>query len=246
MALDRSRTARPLDRPRAAIPLDRSRAARPLDRSRAGLPLRRSTQDSAGSAVPLDCPAASGDRSGLLLDRSAAHSAAAPAPALRVTPASAGAAARPERSPALLKRLAHLDAAVRDSAREEGVAPNWVRAVILQESGGRPDVTSPRGALGVMQLMPATANALGVRNPFDPAENIQGGTRYLANLFRRFGDERLALAAYNAGPGRVESYGGIPPFAETRAYVSRVCDLKRRCDEVWPEGRKEASPGPEG
>jgi soluble lytic murein transglycosylase-like protein len=73
-----------------------------------------------------------------------------------------------------------------------------------------------------MQLMPETARALGVQDPFDPVQNIEGGVRYLSHLLRRFGDLRLALAAYNAGPGRVLQYGGVPPFPETQRYIERI------------------------
>ncbi len=107
-------------------------------------------------------------------------------------------------------------------AREYGLSPELVKSVIEVESNWDPRARSRKGALGLMQLMPETAKELGVRNPFDPEANIDGGTRYLKYLIERFGDLELALAAYNAGPTVVEKYGMVPPIRETREYVRKI------------------------
>ena len=115
-----------------------------------------------------------------------------------------------------------LDGEIAEAARMHRVDPRLVRAVAAQESGFNQAARSPKGAVGVMQLMPATAAALGV-DALDRRGNVQGGAAYLSRMLERFGgDVRLALAAYNAGPGAVLRYGGLPPFAETQAYVRKV------------------------
>ena len=101
--------------------------------------------------------------------------------------------------------------------------PDLVNSVIRAESGFNVRAVSPKGAQGLMQLMPQTASALGVRNAFDPQANVEGGTRYLRELLERYDFDLIkALAAYNAGPERVEQYGGVPPYYETKAYVARI------------------------
>ncbi len=115
-----------------------------------------------------------------------------------------------------------------EASADQGVDSSLIAAVIAQESGGNPGAVSPKGAKGLMQLMDATAGDMGVRSSFSPQENVQGGTRYLRSLLDKFGgNERLALASYNAGASAVERYGTVPPYPETMAYVDSVLRLKQ-------------------
>lgn len=125
-------------------------------------------------------------------------------------------AARPSESTDLRTIVAEASARSRIDA-------DFIASVIWAESGSNPKAVSPKGAQGLMQLMPQTASTLGVKNRFDPAENVDGGVRYLRELLLQYhGDAAKALAAYNAGPQRVQQYAGVPPYRETHAYVARV------------------------
>jgi len=118
---------------------------------------------------------------------------------------------------------AELHSIVSDAAARNSVPEGLANAVVMAESAGNPSAISSTGAQGLMQLMPGTAAEYHVYNAFDPRANVDGGTRFLHDLLLRYNNNvELAVAAYNAGPGAVDSYHGIPPFAETRAYVARV------------------------
>lgn len=118
--------------------------------------------------------------------------------------------------------FAELRPLIERASSETGLPVALIDAVIRTESGYRPQAVSRAGAIGLMQLMPATARSVGVRDAYDPAQNILGGARYLKKMFERFGNLRFAIAAYNAGPGAVDKYGGVPPFKETMRYVRTV------------------------
>ncbi|MCA9536897.1 MAG: lytic transglycosylase domain-containing protein [Myxococcales bacterium] len=120
-------------------------------------------------------------------------------------------------------RYTRYDAYIREASQLYQLPESFVRAVVRVESDFNPNVVSNAGAMGLMQLMPSTARSMGVRDPFDPRQNILGGTRYLRVLANSFnGDLVLTVAAYNAGGGAVTRYRGVPPYAETRRYVQRV------------------------
>jgi soluble lytic murein transglycosylase-like protein len=131
--------------------------------------------------------------------------------------------------PALLARAASYDTMIDRAAYTSQVDANLLRAVIVVESGFNERARSSKGARGLMQLMPATARQYGARNAYDPTQNIHAGARYLRSLLTRYKEDmELALAAYNAGEGAVDRYGGIPPYAETRDYVPRVLRIYRK------------------
>jgi hypothetical protein len=129
----------------------------------------------------------------------------------------------PERAAAATPHAFDLTQAVKDASGTYRLDPDLVTSVIRAESGFNVRAVSPKGAQGLMQLMPQTASQLGVRNAFDPQANVEAGTRYLRELLERYNFDLVkALAAYNAGPQRIDQYNGVPPYYETRAYVARI------------------------
>ena len=132
--------------------------------------------------------------------------------------------------------MATIEDLINSSAARYGLDPALLLAVARQESSLNPNAVSSEGAAGIMQLMPKTAVMLGVTDRFDPAQNIDGGAKYLSQLLKQFGgDVSLALAAYNAGPGNVTKYGGVPPFAETRNYITRILSSMGLSPPDFPE-----------
>jgi soluble lytic murein transglycosylase-like protein len=132
-------------------------------------------------------------------------------------------ALRRRQQASVLSPSPEIERLITENARACQLDPALIEAIVANESGFDPTARSRAGAQGLMQLMPGTAASLGVSNPYDPAQNIWGGTRYLRSLLRRFGGSvERAVAAYNAGPAAVAKYNGIPPYAQTRAYVRNV------------------------
>lgn len=136
-----------------------------------------------------------------------------------------------------IPNLDDYDATFLEEAAVVGVPAELLKAVAVAESRMNPRAVSPAGAEGLMQIIPSTQRALGVADPFDPAQSIKGGAAYLAKQVARFGDYTRAVAAYNAGPEAVARYGGVPPYAETTTYVARVLGLYAHFRDTRPVSR---------
>jgi soluble lytic murein transglycosylase-like protein len=191
----------------AGIPADEAAAGQRVQQIEAMIEQART-----GSSAPAAAPTVAGQASAAPSFASALQSASAPAASAAYSPeSSAGAGSTP------------YDQLISQSAARYGIDPAILHGLIQQESGFDPNATSSAGAMGLTQLMPGTASSLGVSNPKNPAEAVEGGARYLSQLMGEFGGNTSeALAAYNAGPGAVKQYGGIPPYAETQSYVTKV------------------------
>ncbi len=133
----------------------------------------------------------------------------------------------------LKAQMTDIDEIVETFSSKYNIDGDFIKAIIKQESGFNPNATSKKGAMGLMQLMPSTAKSLGVVNAYNPWENIEGGVKYFKGLMDRFNnDEKLALAAYNAGPNAVKKYGGIPPYKETQNYVNSIMSAYSKIKEA--------------
>jgi soluble lytic murein transglycosylase-like protein len=158
-----------------------------------------------------------------------------------------GATAAPAAAPAggLGGTPSQFDGLIQQAATKHGVEPSLLKALIRQESNFNPSARSPAGASGLTQLMPGTAASLGVTDPTDPAQAIDGGAKYLRQQLDRFGgDKTKALAAYNAGPGAVQRHGGVPPYAETQNYVQKVLGYAREYAAAPAATPAPAAPNP--
>lgn len=137
-----------------------------------------------------------------------------------------------KKSKSLDERLRSYDPFIAEASEKFGVSDSLIKAVIATESAARANVQSPKNAKGLMQLIDSTASDMGVKNVWDPRENILGGTKYLKHLLEKFeGDEKLAIASYNAGPGAIKKHGGIPPYRETKDYVARVTNFLKMFEQ---------------
>lgn len=136
----------------------------------------------------------------------------------------------------LKSQTRNIDEIVDTFAQKYDIDSDFIKAIIKQESNFNPHAKSKKGAMGLMQLMPNTAKSLGVINAYNPWENVEGGVKYLKGLMDRFNnDEKLALAAYNAGPNAVKKYGGIPPYKETQNYVNSIMNTYNKSKEINPK-----------
>lgn len=168
----------------------------------------------------------------------------APAPILAPAPSVAKAPSIAIAKPKALDAKA-LNEVINSISDRHQIDPDFINSVIHAESGFNSRAVSPKGARGLMQLMPKTANQLGVNNAFDPQDNVEGGTRYLRELLEQYNfDIVKALAAYNAGPQRVQQYHGVPPYYETRAYIARIIREfnKKKLEEKKAAGAKAPAP----
>jgi soluble lytic murein transglycosylase-like protein len=152
----------------------------------------------------------------------------------RITPAKSNLAVPPANLPLPSGEPVPFQNLIVAAATKYGIDPALLAGVVKQESNFNPNAQSGAGAKGLTQLMDATARGLGVTDPFDPAQSLDGGARFLSGLLKQFhGDQSLALAAYNAGPGAVQKYGGIPPYQETQRYVPKVLGYVAQFSRSW-------------
>lgn len=133
----------------------------------------------------------------------------------------------------LKAQSANVDELIETFGEKYGIDSDFIKAIIKQESGFNPKATSKKGAMGLMQLMPKTAESLGVLDAYNPSQNIEGGVKYLKSLLDKYGDNKeMALAAYNAGPGAIKKYGGIPPYKETQNYINSIMGTYNKVKEA--------------